>query len=453
MAERLPQATGSRVRIPSLARPRFESEMSSLGAATTKWLTYATSGRGSNPRATFARVRARPLTAYHPPVHQRTLARDTGLAMNGTTDEGVVAALGRQRFAAVTAGIQGLHKLASSEPATESWFAHAPIKLRSHDQESAEREITEILYRADPKADWIYVLAQSSDGTRIALASDQIGRRWAGTRGVVPFLFMDLHSRLNAWRLSHLWRAVDLAEVAIDSLSSWKILPAAACSRSLLEGVAACVVEARQVHDVWDRFKRNGVPSTDATLRFRSEMNALLDQAQFGTRLPIRREGSGLQRTNVLTFLKKLDDPSLSEKYEWLCDAVHPSFGFGTTFVSTQGLHRSGSTFAADIAWRSHSRPTQVGKIDPTVANAAADVLAEALDRLAPTLQELRWLVDDIGWTSEAVLARAQSPESRPGRNDPCPCGSGRKFKACLHFWGKEAHCPKPSVASSGASS
>ncbi|MEC9085421.1 MAG: SEC-C metal-binding domain-containing protein, partial [Pseudomonadota bacterium] len=33
-----------------------------------------------------------------------------------------------------------------------------------------------------------------------------------------------------------------------------------------------------------------------------------------------------------------------------------------------------------------------------------------------------RWFYRE-GETREGVL--------KPGRNDPCPCGSGRKFKAC----------------------
>jgi len=36
----------------------------------------------------------------------------------------------------------------------------------------------------------------------------------------------------------------------------------------------------------------------------------------------------------------------------------------------------------------------------------------------------------------EAILQEldrleAMYPKGRPGRNDPCPCGSGKKFKRC----------------------
>jgi uncharacterized protein YecA (UPF0149 family) len=31
-----------------------------------------------------------------------------------------------------------------------------------------------------------------------------------------------------------------------------------------------------------------------------------------------------------------------------------------------------------------------------------------------------------------------QRAEGKVGRNDPCPCGSGRKFKRCCLFGGKQ---------------
>jgi hypothetical protein len=34
-------------------------------------------------------------------------------------------------------------------------------------------------------------------------------------------------------------------------------------------------------------------------------------------------------------------------------------------------------------------------------------------------------------WLPEGAAANSQRPPQRVGRNDPCPCGSGRKFKKC----------------------
>jgi len=39
----------------------------------------------------------------------------------------------------------------------------------------------------------------------------------------------------------------------------------------------------------------------------------------------------------------------------------------------------------------------------------------------------LHWRMKVMGSKEANLRARAL----RPGRNDPCPCGSGRKFKKC----------------------
>jgi uncharacterized protein len=55
----------------------------------------------------------------------------------------------------------------------------------------------------------------------------------------------------------------------------------------------------------------------------------------------------------------------------------------------------------------------------------------------APTrddlLAEACWAVQDmrIFWVDHAPRPEQRRVEPAPGRNDPCPCGSGRKFKKC----------------------
>jgi hypothetical protein len=50
-----------------------------------------------------------------------------------------------------------------------------------------------------------------------------------------------------------------------------------------------------------------------------------------------------------------------------------------------------------------------------------------------------------VGCTTDWVChpVRRKDTMGRVGRNDPCPCGSGRKFKKC--HWGKEEGLPPPS--------
>lgn len=74
-----------------------------------------------------------------------------------------------------------------------------------------------------------------------------------------------------------------------------------------------------------------------------------------------------------------------------------------------------------------------------------------------PALEELAWYVADHGNAAQAISLRQRAPghEGDPelaylltrvskkfdgvGRNDPCPCGSGRKFKSCCVAGAKES--------------
>lgn len=42
-----------------------------------------------------------------------------------------------------------------------------------------------------------------------------------------------------------------------------------------------------------------------------------------------------------------------------------------------------------------------------------------------------RWFYTDAEPASESARAPAAIAAARPGRNDPCPCGSGQKYKRC----------------------
>ena len=44
--------------------------------------------------------------------------------------------------------------------------------------------------------------------------------------------------------------------------------------------------------------------------------------------------------------------------------------------------------------------------------------------------------------------ARAFAAENEIGRNDPCPCGSGKKFKKCCYKEGEPAAADAPTEAS-----
>src|SRR5262249_42402100 len=63
---------------------------------------------------------------------------------------------------------------------------------------------------------------------------------------VARALFVDIHSRLIAWWLTNAWRSQQLARATWVLGDGMQIIPAAACSRSLLETSAALWVSARK---------------------------------------------------------------------------------------------------------------------------------------------------------------------------------------------------------------
>ncbi|MEV6982301.1 hypothetical protein AB0M95_13715 [Sphaerisporangium sp. NPDC051017] len=163
---------------------------------------------------------------------------------------------------------------------------------------------------------------------------------------VGQIIFLDLHCRLGAWWLTHVWRAQQLAESSSSALHIWQIITAAACSRSLLEGAAAFSAETDAMMAEWDELKQMGVPTSDSISRFAAPLEKRISRGQFGTRLAESVDVKPpLQSTNVMTYVNKLakqrPNENIKEIYEWLCDAVHPSFGGMTVFVANQGAHFS----------------------------------------------------------------------------------------------------------------
>jgi hypothetical protein len=361
----------------------------------------------------------------------------------------VVQMLGRSRVVRIEESLAAIRTCMASVPDRTSWVKHLPIALTASDPILAHNELVERLRKSG--TDWFYVTGVRADGGRLGYASDLFRPQEPYSRADVgQFLLFDIHSSLGGWWLSHLWRAADLAEATCVCLAEWLVLPAAACARALVEGVAAFVIEGEQLLAEWSAFKQRGVPDLTAVEAFRERFHTKLLQAQFGSRLG-EREGTRpppFRRTNVLTLLEKFAERvggDLLTAYEWLCDAVHPSFGFQTAYVATQGVHKSGATMAADLARRTDKSLTHAPKIEPTVAWAAADVLTISLDAILAELPRLRWFIDDFGLTTGVAftaleLSVGKTPKVKGTAN--CPCGSGLRFRDCRHAWGAPAQPP-----------
>lgn len=361
----------------------------------------------------------------------------------------VIEMLGASRVAEMQQRLSAIQAYTVGLPDRTSFVRHMPVPLKASESGAARSELISKLQQHG--SDWFFMTSTRDDGSQFGLASDLFQAREADPLGsMMQFLLFDIHSCLGGWWLSHLWRGADLAEATCGNLEDWKVLPAAACARSLVEGAAAFVVEGEQLLEEWSAFKQLGAPNPDAIAKFRKEFGEKLLQMQVGSRVGERtgERATPLKRTNVMTILEKFTKivgKTVWADYEWLCDAVHPSFGSHTAYVATQGIHRAGTTMAADLARRTDRARVHIAKIDPTVALAVLGVFSVSVDALLNEAGRLRWLIHDFGLTTGVAFCALElsfGAARPPAGAEACLCGSGLRFSACRHRWGEPSVPP-----------
>lgn len=73
----------------------------------------------------------------------------------------------------------------------------------------------------------------------------------------------------------------------------------------------------------------------------------------------------------------------------------------------------SDGRYFPEILREAEERPDDLSRFDPEQFGTIDDPIA------------------DLNWTSESYGQPVRNPFKNVGRNDPCPCGSGKKFKKC----------------------
>lgn len=252
--------------------------------------------------------------------------------------------------------------------------------------------------------------------------------------------------RLGAWWSTQLWRAAELATGVRDALNEWTVLVCAASARSLLEGAAYLNHELPILIELWNGFKEKGTPTLDSLEPVLAELNNRVTTLQYSTRIgEVKRLHPQVLSKNVLTYIEKLakrrPDVDVMDIYEWLCDAVHPSLG-STTVYRALGLGDNARSHIVDRyeRWPLELVISSSKRVQPTVAQKAADAVILATHLLHEDLARARWVVVDLGLTADlasSIELQATLAYKRPDRNEQCPCGSGRKFKRCVHRWGQ----------------
>lgn len=365
-------------------------------------------------------------------------------------DENVVAALGLERALELDRLIAAMLELVQSAPEETIAVTHLPVRLKGGNISAAVNELAGNLIHSEPGWGWATTTEIRPDGTRFGKASPFISPPMPGSVDwFIHFLFSDVHTRLGAYWLNHLWRGAELATASGDALGRWQVLVAAACSRSLLEGAIVFAEEVQGLLNIWDDFKRKGKPKQEELEAFVKLFNENLLQVQYASRITRQDAKYPLAKSkNILTHIEKWcrreKNDRVGEIYEWLCDAVHPSWGFKTVYITYRGMHESRTHLLEKYARFPLS--SMVGnEFGATVAKAAADSVIIACEILMNNLKWSRWIFDDIGFTS-GVSSHAKlnyfGRMQLPGPNDRCPCDSGRKFKKCFHMWGESGLPP-----------
>lgn len=137
----------------------------------------------------------------------------------------------------------------------------------------------------------------------------------------------------------------------------------------------------------------------------------------------------------------------IEQHYVALCDVVHPNLAsqrVGSTGAKAGLVARSSGGGAMIFPQESTIVHYEYGRAEP--ARSAAIVTAErALSCLKGIIEEHngmtdspfsdaekeRWTGSALGMPSSVLPRNVAKKAAQAGRNEPCPCGSGRKFKRC----------------------
>ena len=99
--------------------------------------------------------------------------------------------------------------------------------------------------------------------------------------------------------------------------------------------------------------------------------------------------------------------------------------------------------------------PLLAGRVDEEMARREVEVarreqtLEAGEDRLRAWDRQLRRRKRDLdarerqAELAAALSARSEQPRGKVGRNEPCPCGSGRKYKHCHGLRGRLERAPR----------
>jgi hypothetical protein len=362
---------------------------------------------------------------------------------NASFPDEVRRAFGPKRCALIDDALDSLFKLKPAIP-DASRFAYVRPYATANADELRRREA------AREGRGWWWIKLPLEDG-RVVWMTTNLVRSASDRLGPLTVALIDLHPRMAAWALTARWRAEELARETVDSLEAWRIVTAATTARALLEGVLAFCGEARTLESAWSKMKASGPPEPADVLDFRDLLDDPASQAQLASRHYPDEESRDYEiqetfyRKNVLTLMTRgaklagLEQKLVDDLYETLSDTAHPSAGSDQAYMTEQEIDASEAQIRWEIGRGPGAVPVPPAGAKPEEAIAAARAVCLALETFAVAWPRFIRVVDDFGLTTEVSFRtnlQYWRRHGRPSPNEPCPCGSGRKWKKCQHEWG-----------------
>lgn len=167
----------------------------------------------------------------------------------------------------------------------------------------------------------------------------------------------------------------------------------------------------------------DGVPEPLFALVFDSTVDDAVREALFSALVTLCQTGQ-IAREAVHALLVRFDQASaaVEEAAAWAgWEAAIALLGFRDLAPRVEAARRDGriTDEFSDLAWfketlrKAAARPDDLRRFDRWSFGTLDDPL------------------EDLAWTAEGAGEPQRNPYKDVGRNDPCPCGSGKKFKKC----------------------
>lgn len=337
----------------------------------------------------------------------------------------------------------------------ENWL----IRLIPLGIESPQELQDEVRRHTEGDGDWataVYVDELGQTGSPYFAVAMPLAKE-ADPQFLSYFPYVEVHSAVIAWWLMTAWRVRQLAEACLDLVNADALIPAAACSRSLLETAASFHSDACKFERTWLKIKRSGTPDTLDHYRITAPIREALFGAKFDEKTPALQARFPVKRTSTYTDIERIDRlgfEGLLDDYAWLCNTVHPSLGNYRTFTAKPLPGATLPSYTATFMSGNSRPPSWASEIvmDETVPRAIDRATSLALRIMTYNLDAVLRLADDLALTTKAPplsrLAYWGIAKPPADQSESCPCRSGRTWAECekkSHRWGA-AESPAPPI-------